>query len=643
MDGYPEERGKATKTHARAPGLDGVRALAVFAVIGFHAGVPELSGGFLGVDVFFVLSGFLITDLLVAQYDRLGRLDLKHFWARRARRLLPPLAVMLVVVTAAATVIEPSQESSLRLALLAAATYTSNWYQIAHHVSYFASIGPMPPLDHLWSLAIEEQFYLIWPLILWLVILRLNGWRARVLATLLGAGVSALAMALEYTPGGNPSAVYYGTDTHASALLIGAALALACPLATLASASAERTRRLDAAGIAGLAILAWAIGHFSGSDPAVYPAGLLLAALGAAGLVAAAASNGVIAAITGLPPLRWVGVRSYAMYLWHWPVIALTGAVVGQAASAPWLWVMEVGVTIALAAASWRFIEAPILQNGFRVTCRHWVRLLTGADPRADRRRRGVMPTAVAAAALMAVVVAGYGIARPPAPVAPVGLLRQVAEGERVGAASRATYPARHMTAAAQPTEHPAQISACHIGTQPPAVSGWQVTAVGDSVMVASAAALEAAMPGIYIDAQVGRQMATGLAVIQSLARRHMLRRIVVVGLGTNGDITAAQMRELRHEIGSARDLVLINTFGPMPWESEVNAVLAAAVWHTSHAELANWNHAIRTRTDLLWPDGIHPQPSGARLYARVVRTAVQADLSRDQRPSCPGPTRLVR
>jgi peptidoglycan/LPS O-acetylase OafA/YrhL len=645
MDSYPEERGKATKTHARAPGLDGVRALAVLAVMGFHAGVSELSGGFLGVDVFFVLSGFLITDLLVAQYGQLGRLDLKNFWGRRARRLLPPLAVMLIVVTAAATVIEPSQESSLRSALLAAATYTSNWYQIFHHVSYFASIGPMAPLDHLWSLAIEEQFYLIWPLILWFLILRLNGRRAKVLAALLGAGVSALAMALEYTPGGNPSAVYYGTYTHASGLLIGSALALACPLASLASTSPDRTRRLDAVGIAGLAILAWAIGHFSGSDPAVYPVGLVLAAVGAAGLVAAAASNGVIAAMTGLPPLRWIGVRSYAMYLWHWPVIALTGAVVGQAASAPWWWAMEIGVTIALAAASWRFIEGPILRNGFRVTCRHWIRLLTGADSAADRRRRSILPTAVAAAALVAVAVASYGIARPPAPIAPAGLLRQVAQGEKVGAASRATRPPQPTPTAlpptrpaGQPTRPTGQTSACHVPTQRPTVSGWQVTAVGDSVMVASAAALQAAMPGIYIDAQVGRQMATGLVIIQSLARDHKLRHIVVVGLGTNGDITDEQMRQLRHTIGSNRDLILINTFGPMQWEPEVNSVIAAAVRHTSNAELANWYEAIKDRTYLLWPDGIHPQPSGARLYARVVLAAIQADLSRGQSPSCPGP-----
>src|SRR5438132_10764512 len=158
--------------------------------MGFHEGASGLSGGFLGVDIFFVLSGFLITDLLVVQHERLGRLDLRGFWARRARRLLPPLAVMLIVVTAAATMIEPGQEASLRLALLAAATYTSNWYQILHHVSYFASLGLLrspPPLDHLWSLAIEEQFYLIWPGILWLLIIKRNGRRTWVTATLLAA------------------------------------------------------------------------------------------------------------------------------------------------------------------------------------------------------------------------------------------------------------------------------------------------------------------------------------------------------------------------------------------------------------------------------------------------------------------------
>ncbi len=150
-------------------------------------------------------------------------------------------------------------------------------------------------------------------------------------------------------------------------------------------------------------------------------------------------------------------------------------------------------------------------------------------------------------------------------------------------------------------------------------------------------------MPGIYIDAQVGRQMATGLAVIRSLARRHRLRQIVVVGLGTNGNITAAQLRQLRHAIGSSRELVLINSFGPMAWESEVNAVIAAAVRHGSHVDLANWDQAIRTRTRLLWSDGIHPRPAGARLYARVVLAAVRAGVPRSQPHPCPGSAHFVR
>jgi peptidoglycan/LPS O-acetylase OafA/YrhL len=626
-----------------------VRALAVLAVMGFHEGASELSGGFLGVDIFFVLSGFLITDLLVTRYDTLGRLDLRDFWTRRARRLLPALAVMLVVVTAAASVTEPDQETSLRPALLAAVAYTSNWYQILHHVSYFDAFRQLTapaPLDHLWSLAIEEQFYLLWPLILWFLLFRLNGRRSRITVTLLAAAASALVMALQYTPGGDPSAVYYGTDTHASALLIGAALALACPLASLASLPAAQTKRLDAAGVAGLAVLAWAIGHFSGNDPAVYPVGLILAALAAGCLVAAAAGNGVIAVITSVPPLRWVGVRSYGMYLWHWPVIALAAALAGSGPTSAWAWVIETGITIALAAASWRFIETPILQNGLHATVRHWRQRLadvrtspadpaspadvrttpagvqtTPADVRARSawRRQGTVPVTVAAVTAIAVVVAVFGIVRPPESATPAGLLRQVAEGQRISTASQS----------GQPT------AACRRGKLPE-ISGDRVTAVGDSIMVASAAALAAAMPGIYISAQIGRQMQSGLAVIHNLAAAGKLRHIVVIGLGTNGDVTPKQLRQLRQLIGPNRDLVLVNTFGPMPWEREVNTALEAATRQGAHTELANWNQAIAADPSLLWPDGIHPQPSGAKLYARVVLAAARADLSRAQPSSCP-------
>lgn len=622
----------------------------MLAVMGFHEGASELSGGFLGVDVFFVLSGFLITDLLATQYDRAGRLNLKDFWSRRARRLLPALALMLLVVTAAATVIEPGQGTSLRPALLAAVTYTSNWYQILHHVSYFAALGLFtapPPLDHLWSLAIEEQFYLIWPLLLWLLIFRLNGRRARVTATLILAALSALAMALEYSPG-DPSLVYYGTDTHAFALLIGAALALAFPLATVMSLPTAQVRRLDAAGVVGLVLLAWAAGHFSGNDRAVYPFGLILAAVGAAGLVAAAAGTGVIAAMTSLPPLRWVGIRSYGIYLWHWPVIALAGAITGPGPTSAWLWLIEAGVSIALACASWEFVERPILRDGFLATCSRWRAALDEALRPVGARRRAA-PVVVAGATLIAVAVAGYGVARPPGSAAPSGLLRQVAEGQRISATSQASAQATSIGAgpgavSASPSASPASSSTSAASSAPaaacrtaklPKVSGRQVTAIGDSVMVASAAALDVTLPGIYINAEVGRAMVNGLAVIQSLAARHELRRYVVVGLGTNGPVSAAQIRQLRHLTGPNRDLILVNTFGPMPWESSVNTVLDAAGRHTAHVSLADWHAAIAGHTSLLWPDRIHPQPAGAKVYARIVLAAIAAQLPHAPAPAC--------
>ena len=307
----------SNQTATRLPGLDGLRALAVIAVIAFHEQLSAFPGGFLGVDVFFVLSGYLITDLLVAQWNRHGHLALRGFWARRARRLLPALGVLLVAVTAATAVIEPAQMTALRDALLAAVTYSSNWWQALAHHSYFAQFGPPPPLQHLWSLAIEEQFYLLWPLLLIGILKTCQSGRIRVGLAWLGAALSALAMVLVYVPGADPSRVYYGTDTHASALFIGSALALTWPLRRMHALSQDSARVPDVIGLAGIAVLAWAMGHFAGTDRVLYPAGLLIVALAAGGVVLAAASPGLVSWALGGSVLRWIGIRSYGIYLWQ--------------------------------------------------------------------------------------------------------------------------------------------------------------------------------------------------------------------------------------------------------------------------------------------------------------------------------------
>ena len=548
---------------------------------------------------------------------------------------------MLVVVTAAATVIEPAQEASLRLALLAAATYTSNWYQILHHVSYFAAIsqaGAPPPLDHLWSLAIEEQFYLVWPLIVLCVIVRLDARRARVTCALTGAAVSALVMAIQYTPGGDPSAVYYGTDTHASALLIGAALALAWPLRALAAIPAAHARRLDMAGIAGLVVLAWAVGHFSGSDPVVYPVGLLLAALGAAGLVAAAAGHGVIAAITSMAAAA-LGRRQVLRDL----PVALAGDRArhraGRAGSQLTLAVAgrdgrhdRPGVGLVAVHRDTHHAERPGCHRpalGPARSARPAAARRGPARPRrpghggrgrGDHLRGGLLRRRPAARAGR------------PGRAAPPGGQRRAGE-QRVpvdsGGSLALVAPSAvgRAQAARQPTPPPA---ACRRGQ--PRVSGGQVTAVGDSVMLASAAALEAALPGIYIDAKVDRQMPAGLTLVRSLAAAGRLRHVVVVSLGTNGSVTARQLRQLQRAVGPGRELVLVSTFGPQAWEHAVNTALAAAARHGKHTELADWHagHRGPSRAALA---GRHPPAPGGRPPLRARRA--RRDQGRaDDRPA---------
>ncbi len=452
------------------PGLDGLRALAVLAVVAYHEQFGWAAGGLLGVGVFFTLSGYLITDLLLGQWAAAGRLQLGDFWLRRARRLLPALFVMLAVVTAWVTVADRARLAGLRGAVAAAASYTSNWYLIAGSGSYFARFAPPGPLDHLWSLAVEEQFYLIWPglLLLGLYLMRRRRpdtlrWLMR--PALLLAAASAVAMLLLYQPGLDPTRVYEGTDTRAFGLLIGAALAAAWPSRRQARTPRWGRLSLEAAGIAGLAVIGlmiWRTGEYS---PFAYRGGLVLLSVATAAVVAAAACPATSVGLAlGWRPLRWIGVRSYGIYLWHYPVIVLTTpANAGEnLVRAGW----QMAASVVAAALSWRFIEEPVRHGAIGRLTR---RLRSGSGLTWPGRPGQIAATAGASAV---VLVAFAGLAGAfPAPAGGSGGAVDLAAGPGLPAASKSVTRAKPLPAVAGPRS----------GSGPLRTSCTSVAHLGDS------------------------------------------------------------------------------------------------------------------------------------------------------------------
>jgi len=344
------------------PGLDGLRAIAVLAVIAYHLNLQWVPGGLLGVTMFFVLSGYLITDILLKQLHPSKTLDLKTFFIRRARRLLPAMFLMIAVVSLWLLISDTERLLSLKGDIGSALLYISNWYLIFHEVSYFESFGPASPFGHLWSLAVEEQFYLIWPLVL-LVVIRFSPKRGKLaLWTLAAAAVSAGAMIMLYQPGVDPSRVYYGTDTRAFALLIGAALAIVWPSSKLSSTLSSRSRILmDALGTFGFVLILVMINQTSEYDSFLYRGGMVLFSLATAVVVAALAHPASkFATIIGSKALTWIGVRSYGIYLYHYPIIVLTTPTAESGELHPVRALIQVILTLVLAELSWRFIEEPI-------------------------------------------------------------------------------------------------------------------------------------------------------------------------------------------------------------------------------------------------------------------------------------------
>ncbi len=583
------------------PGLDGIRAIAVLSVIVFHLNFGWASGGLLGVQVFFVLSGYLITDLLVAEYRRRRGIALAQFWIRRARRLLPALFVVLFVTVGWATLFDRSQLGALRSDLPSGIFYFSNWWFIFHHISYFAKFGPPSPLGHLWSLSIEEQFYLIWPLLVLAAMKYLHNRRIMIMLTLAVAAASAIEMGILFVPDGDPTRVYDGTDTRVFALLIGAALAMALPRSQAFTPVTVNARRLlDAVGgisLLGIFLMFWLTSQY---DSFLYEGGMVLLALLTALLIAVTIHpDSHLSMILGWEPLRWVGERSYGIYLWHYPVIVLTTPL--NATASLMRASLQIAATLVLAALSWRFIEQPVRHGALG---RQWQKVRTRQWTWPHLRPVGWV---VAAAVSFNAILCAVGL---------VGLV-----------SASAADPASQVTSIV-PHVHRV-VSSSTTTTDVPPPPGQGVTAIGDSIMVDAAPYLQTALPGIAIDAQVGQQLTQVQAAVTQLKSEGAVGNRLIIELGTNGPFSAAQLTALLDSLGPAQRVVLVNTHVPRPWQQQVNDTIASVAQTYPHAVLVDWAMDSANNPQYFYPDGVHLDPAGAKYYASLLVQALNQPVAR--------------
>ena len=589
-------------------GLDSLRGLAILGVILYHINFNWMPGGFLGVTVFFVLSGYLITDILAMEWKRNKRIDLKKFWLSRARRLLPGMLVMLVITLAWITIFHSSLLEKIRGDSLAALFYVSNWWYIYHKLSYFDNFNQISPLNHFWSLAVEEQFYVVWPFIISLGFYYIKKQSRMILLICLGAFASALAMAILYEPGVDPSRIYYGTDTRAFSLLIGAVLALVWPSNRLANKIIPKARFiLDVVGGIALIIILVMFWKTNQYDPFLYKGGMVLLSIATALLVANLAHPASrIAQFLRFRPLRWVGVRSYGIYLWHYPILTLTTPKVNAGDFSLIRATLQFLLIILIAQISWKFIEKPIRQDALRN--------IQFKNLRLQNVTLGVKLALVCSLFFTSIAVLGLSNA---------SKAKGNYQQDKVEAVQ--TQPAPHPVAV---WEKPNQETPLNQGEAKEVNSSHPknpltVTAIGDSVMIDITPYLKNTFPDIRIDAQIGRQLSKAIPVVEQLKNEGNLGNYVIIGLGTNGAFTTEQLVSLIKLIGNERKIIFINTRVPRPWESIVNERLKVTVTKYPNVTLVDWYTASAGKKDYFAPDGVHLTNVGAEAYAVLVAKAV--------------------
>lgn len=602
------------------PALDGLRAFAVLAVIAYHMGFFWAPGGLLGVTVFFVLSGYLITSLLLTEWKTSGRINLKQFWLRRVRRLFPAIVLVVFCMAALCTLFNHSLLTKLREDMWAALLWATNWWYIFHDVSYFDALGAPSPLTHFWSLAIEEQFYLVWPLVL--VAAHKAGLKHRTMrnATLVLAILSALEMALLYNPAADPSRVYYGTDTRAFSLLIGAWLAFVWPLQLVGSIPRKRPSKractfLDASGVIALAALLVLVVTVDGFSPFWYLGGTLLTSILTAIVIAVMVHpSSALGRAASAKPLTWIGVRSYGIYLWHYPLILLIAPQNPADGTPWWLHIIQLAAIIACAALSYRFVENPIRKGALS---KIYKQIRSSKKKPYALAKTYAFPAAIS---LTIGAVAIFGLIT----VAPTSALEGGELLKKEGAQT-----------AGIPQDKP---DTKHANTN----SKENVLMIGDSVSVRAIPYFEKRFPDGIIDAAVNRQFSAGKDIYQSYEEKDLAGNVVIFALGTNGKPSNEQIEEVIKTVGSDKHILFVNTRSPQSWVNPTNSALNEAAKKHINVSMVNWYDFSAGKGDYFDGDGTHLSEQGAETYINLIGDSAAPYLPDPHDPKHRCPTKVI-
>ncbi len=572
------------------PAIDGLRALAVIAVMFYHLGFSWIPGGFLGVDLFFVISGYVITRMLLDSIAQSGGLDLRGFYLARLRRLLPALLFMLTTTVIAVGIWAPDTIKRLLVDTPFALTGTINWWLVANEQDYFESIGRPPLLQHTWSLAVEAQFYLVWPLILYFILKKFGKKHIPVAALSIAAasGIALLlvSVSIDAANASKVSHVYFGTDTHSIGLFLGAALAVSwIPQNFRVEISRKGQNFIDGIGIFGFIGILATFFFIDASNPAMYKIAFPLAGIFGAAIIASIVHPASrFAPVLQNKVLLWIGERSYAIYLWHWVIFQVTRPTVDLAGQAWALYSLRILIVFALADISLRYVELPVRRG----VIQYW---LKGRKYR-TKKERNRQASLLSAATVIVVVIAAIVSVR----------AISIANDARAALEKSLTVDTSNVI----PTER----------------DGLWVT--GDSVILGIRSVLEENHPISLVNARIGRQAPELLEVLIQ-DQPQALDSPIIFNLGNNNALSREQVEKIFEAVKGQPQIIVVNTAVPRPWRDGNNQIIREVAANYPQADVIDWNELSNGRPEYFAPDGVHLVPAGVNAYVSAILEKLQS------------------